>query len=704
MPLLDTTSDIDRLIAESQAAARKARHAAPDGLWGAFKQYLTDAMPGGNLTPEWTPERVQTAGNLAGDFTPVLGGFKGFTEEAAAGNPWWAAFNAGTIPVDMLTAGIGGTALRAGAKSAKGLSKAAKAKEAAAAKRKAKRAAQLEKVRQRLDEALAGKPKANLPFRQQRVKNREGVGKMAVHEYSLDPKLTTGTKSSGLDTGTIYELPASDEALQYFQEAAKNAQGGAESLSDDISRLKGGRVFMSADGRSGAVLTPDGEVVGKFVHPDHQGGDTETVFQHLLGQEGGQLQTPPLVPKSKSPFKLSEDVQGVGMDNPSAIYAGAPPAKEASPDRRFIEYPETGAPTLTYYPPDPKKGKKTGKFGFSKTPTEDAQQVALLRQRAQEEIDAGTAPRFFDESQRYYADPTAYGEGFDTLSLLPAQEKTLNKWLAKQDTAEAREILRNAYKAGSQDPNAIDWYAVGQLQDAFRAKYGQDQGDALFKEVFADAMAATTGGADPTSNLLMSHYGNFLKGRGMDVPTGPNPKGEIGTASYKFPFPIGGRYAGSNMENYQKNIMIGSDGINPETNPKRYNFSRNFLGDMDRATIDEQMMGAFNVGAAPTYYGIEEGVVRDLAKEAGVKPGNYQDASWFGLKALKEGDVKGKPMISHINDMLYRTSQVTGETMEEVLDRYLSSKGAMYSGLLPLGLGAGLGYGMLNPPEDPDTL
>jgi hypothetical protein len=83
------------------------------GLLDAFKQYLGDAAPGGALNPEWTPERVRAAGGLLADFTPVVGGLKGFVDEMQAGNPGWAAFNAATVPLDI--ASLGGASMLKGA-------------------------------------------------------------------------------------------------------------------------------------------------------------------------------------------------------------------------------------------------------------------------------------------------------------------------------------------------------------------------------------------------------------------------------------------------------------------------------------------------------------------------------------------------------------------------------------------------------------
>ena len=87
----------------------------------------------------------------------------------------------------------------------------------------------------------------------------------------------------------------------------------------------------------------------------------------------------------------------------------------------------------------------------------------------------------------------------------------------------------------------------GHLEQEFIKEYGPDLGRQMFKQRFADPMAATTGGADPTSNLMMAHYGNYLKEQGLPIPE----------HSYEYPFPIGGRYAAGNMKQYDKMIMQG---------------------------------------------------------------------------------------------------------------------------------------------------
>lgn len=100
------------------------------------------------------------------------------------------------------------------------------------------------------------------------------------------------------------------------------------------------------------------------------------------------------------------------------------------------------------------------------------------------------------------------------------------------------------------------------------------------------------------------------------------------------------------------------------------------MGYRDRPTIDEQMMGLFVPGkGAPEKgaYGVYESALNKLAKEAGVEPVNFQDVAWAGAKQYQ-----GKPMIEEINQMIHRTSRITGQSPEEVLRGYIRADKPMY--------------------------
>ena len=335
------------------------------------------------------------------------------------------------------------------------------------------------------------------------------------------------------------------------------------------------------------------------------------------------------------------------------------------------EYPATGTPV-------PNVDKKTGKEFLSKGLSEEELMLQAERQAINKEIKKGNYDPYFDIEERYYADPSKYDIRGDTLTdTLPKKQATIDAKIAKFDTPEGRAALSAAFDAGN-NPKAQNWYAMGQLEDEFIRVLGEQEGRKQFKSRFADAMAATTGGADPGSNLLMAAYGNYQKSRGLPP----------GSASYEMPHPIGGRYVTGNMAMYDKILNKDID-LTAKDQPKRFNFSANFLGDRNRATIDEQMTqgltgGKFN--APPSLsYGVIEKVIHDEALKRGVKPANLQDVAWSGFKKSE-----GKPMIEWVNEMIARTSEVTGKTQKQVLEGFINGDMPMYG----LG-GAALTVGML---------
>lgn len=350
---------------------------------------------------------------------------------------------------------------------------------------------------------------------------------------------------------------------------------------------------------------------------------------------------------------------------------GYDPAKVAK------NYPEVlpGVPTL-----DPKTGKEFTK----KVLSQEAEAVQKARKAAQAEIDKGQYTPFFDVTQRSYVNPADYPLVGRTLTdVLPKKAETIEKYRMLAESPEATARLKAAFAEGSKAPAAKDWYAMKQLEDAFVQELGPEAGKLAFRQRFAEPMAATTGGADPTSNLMMTAYTNFMREKGLPIPS----------AAHELPFPIGGRYVSGNMEQARRYHQQGSI---PIDNPKRHNFASNFMGYRDRPTIDEQMMGLFAPGkGAPEAgtYGVYESALNKLAKEANVEPVNFQDVAWAGAKKYQ-----GKPMMQEINEMIYRTSRVTGETPEEVLKGYIRGNKPMY-GLTGLGALAAQEDGGVNNPE-----
>jgi hypothetical protein len=351
--------------------------------------------------------------------------------------------------------------------------------------------------------------------------------------------------------------------------------------------------------------------------------------------------------------------------------------------------PDVGPPVDVYY-------KDKDKWGPGKQHTQE--EIALLKHRAeiQKDIDAGNYTPYYDESKRTDVDPADYpGYGRTLTEALPKRpshrDKEIAEFTKRFDTPAIRARLRGAYKASVGDPGAHNFYAMKQLQDDFIKAYGETEGKARFKTQFADAMAATTGGADPTANYIMAQYGNWLNERGLPTPT----------ESHQMPSPVGGQYATQNMAQFDK-FVRNKEPMTASENPKRHNFSGDFVG-YPWGTIDTRMSSLYEpaVPATPTTkkipalqmppgrsYGVMEKVLDSLAKKEGVPTKNFQDVAWAG------GGPSG-PMIRHVNHAIERTRRVTGKDVEDVVrDHIVKSKYRTFgiAGLLgALGLGASQG-------------
>lgn len=321
-----------------------------------------------------------------------------------------------------------------------------------------------------------------------------------------------------------------------------------------------------------------------------------------------------------------------------------------------FHYPEVAPGVLTT---DPKNGKEY----LAKQLSPEAEELAKSRDLISKGVKSGNYTPFFDPTKRFDVDYSKYPQLEDTKSIRKIRPEVVQKYEDMARDPSKLEQIAAAYARGDKQSDlSANWYHMGQLEDAFISELGPRAGRTAFKDRFADPMAATTGGADPTSNLLMANYGNYLKTHGLEFPQ----------AAHEMPYPIGGRYATGNMEQYRK-MLTGPEasGVTP-ANPKRYNFSGNFLGDPSRVTMDEQMMSPWGIGSPPGgSYGHFEGAVHDLARNSlGIDPRLLQEVAWAGLKdAQSKNGYVAKPMISHVNDAIERTRRLTGMSPEETVRR-----------------------------------
>lgn len=329
-------------------------------------------------------------------------------------------------------------------------------------------------------------------------------------------------------------------------------------------------------------------------------------------------------------------------------------------------YPDVTPPVIKF---DTKKNKEY----LAKSESPEAKAVKKFRDATQKRINAGDYDPYFDISKRYTVDRYKYpvaSQSNQTLSVLPAKQETVDKYRQIYGNPKSKANLLEAFEKGIDRPDTSDWYYMGQLEQEFIDTLGEEAGRKAFVERFADPMAAWTGGADPQANLLMAGFDNFRKTQGANLPEN----------TFDYPYPIGGRFLGNNAKAASK--IEAEGGINPATNPKRFNFSTNFQGAEDRATMDEQMMtiGYGMQVPTPKTYGAVEEVALELADKKNVTPMKFQEVVWHGGTGKE-----GKPMIQFVNEAIERTSAITGLTPKEVVQ-------GMVKGTIPLfGIGAAAG-------------
>jgi hypothetical protein len=361
---------------------------------------------------------------------------------------------------------------------------------------------------------------------------------------------------------------------------------------------------------------------------------------------------------------MRDHFEGGGLTG-SALKLVRKAAQQAPAAKRL--FPQVAERYPEMIPPVPTIDKRTGKEFPAKALGQEAMDVQKARAAAQKEINAGNYEPYFPIEQRFDVDPSNYPEINPNTSDLIRMKlpKAVAGYEAKARNPQALENLRVGFEHGlKQKDMAENWYYMGQLEAEFIKEYGPEMGRTLFKQRFPDAMAATTGGADPTSNLMMAHFGNYLHNLGEKMPT----------KAYEYPFPVaGGKYGiQGNMDQYRKMIMEG-EGLTPE-NPKRYNFSANFLG-KKTPTIDEQMSSAWDpkMASPPTgSYGHYEGALTDLSNSMGYDPRYFQEVGWAGIKDMKTpGGFEAQPMIGIVNEAIERTHQITGMPRDEIVRRGL---------------------------------
>jgi hypothetical protein len=387
----------------------------------------------------------------------------------------------------------------------------------------------------------------------------------------------------------------------------------------------------------------------------------------------------PMIPRKEFPRELVKEAKDYGhtpmtvAEEQEAL--NTPQAKQQVKDVREAvragdrslfpdlanRYPEVGPPVI-------RADVNTGKPYLSKSTTPEAQAVGTARAEIDKQIKAGNYDPLFPVSQRFDARGN-YGTWGDTALVRPKKPEIIAKWEDVANDPAALERLMAAWRRGqvTMDQSG-NWYHVGQLEEGFLKDFGPTQGPAQFKNVFSTPMAATTSGSTPNANLLTSGFGNFLRGQGLVMPD----------KSWLTPTPVGGARLLHNMKTYNEILNEGGGNIDMYKHPKPFDFDTAFQGNPNAAVMDEQMTkGGWpntpGVTGMPPWYGPFTVATRNLAHTVGEEPRNFQGKGWAGFK-----EYPGKPMIQDVNEVAERTSRVTGQTPDRVMEQYRRMKTPLY--------------------------
>lgn len=456
-------------------------------------------------------------------------------------------------------------------------------------------------------------------------------------------------------------------------------QQPAAAAGDDLPFVEGTEQFAKPRGQEWSVSNDKYDAVGSY------DPETRTItVGNIQGEGMGSTAIRDLLRGLQMRFPHATSIQGLrttGGRGKEVTRLLKPRDAGFDPDFLKANYP-TAAPV------EMKQGRRGLYAGRGKDEATDA--FHQLRKDIQKDMDERGYTPYFDPDERYYAgQESVVRERGDVAEISPRSRKPA-EWQAKLGDSDAVELLKEAYERGSGDPNARMWYAMGQLEDRAIQELGEEAGRKWFREDFADLMAATTAGQDPTSNLMSAAYVSHLRRNDMPLPG----KGEV-------PKPVTGEYMNDNVA---RGAATPPEGLNPTTQPKGFSFSSNFLGALDLPTVDAQMMEVFSealdkvLKAPPNAntggYRVFRDVVRQAAEESGIpasRSAEFQDVAWAGIKAYKDAqralgpgateaqiaayaraNPVGKPMIDHVNDAIERTARLTNSTPDEVVQRWLN--------------------------------
>jgi hypothetical protein len=377
---------------------------------------------------------------------------------------------------------------------------------------------------------------------------------------------------------------------------------------------------------------------------------------------------PKLPPKTLNTLGRDAETAGIGHNQgPPLVDWREAPNPNAQFPQYTTQYPAAGPPVPTLK----EKPSFPGETYDAKELTPEAKTFEKARQKIMANMNKKGFEPYFDPTKRELVDQSQYpARAVDTSQLAPARQEAAQKyWDVTGGSPETRARLQGAISRGENLGDSGNWYFMAQLEQEYIKELGPQKGREAFLDEFARPMAATTSGQRPGPNLMTAHYLEYLRKNNLPIPE----------HSHQLPTPIGGRYAGTNVEDYNAMRARQARGEAPfgEDQPKMLDFERSMIGDLSRPVIDEQMAEGMmkgtpkNVieGARKTAYGMAQYPVMQEAAARGVLPGQIQDIAWAGFKGEE-----GKPMIQIVNEAIERTHRLTGMARSEIVRRALVRK------------------------------
>jgi hypothetical protein len=235
--------------------------------------------------------------------------------------------------------------------------------------------------------------------------------------------------------------------------------------------------------------------------------------------------------------------------------------------------------------------------------------------------------------------------------------------------------VNDVVKRGAQQ-GGIEWYNTDPLRQAFIEARGPE-GEAAYRQ-YLDMVAATSPRSKVSENARNAAYYYGLAQRGEPLPA---RTGNVLDAP--LPSPYG--HIAQRLHVQNANNVLNEGGWPVLQNPKPASFVENLAGNQMPVTVDThnaRLWGMTDTKGRPidkpakTEYGYMERLQQDEARKLGMTPAQYQASAWIGGGEQTGLKSSADPFLKVLEDRIRFTAERTGETPQQVLQRFLMGQNA----------------------------